>query len=47
MARALTGLSAAVAFVMALFAPALLAAPSDDLKNMLEQGKAAAAYAEG
>ena len=32
---------------MLSFAPALLAAPSDDIKALLEQGKAATAYVEG
>ena len=47
MARTLTGLSAAMAFVVMSFAPTLLAAPGDDIKTLLEQGNASAAYAEG
>ena len=47
MSKALTGLSFGIACAMFCFAPALLAAPSDDIKALLEQGKAAAAYAEG
>src|SRR5512141_2161811 len=47
MGRTLTGLSAGMAFAIVSFAPALLAAPGDDVKTLLEQGKAADAYAEG
>ena len=47
MSRAMTGLSFGMACAMLCFAPALLAAPSDDIKALLEQGKAAAAYVEG
>jgi Flp pilus assembly protein TadD len=36
-----------VAVAILCFAPALLASPGDDVKALLEQGKAATAYAEG
>src|ERR1700676_916207 len=46
-ARAWTVLSFGIACASVCFAPEVLAAPSDDIKTLLEQGNAAAAYAEG
>ncbi len=47
MASASRRLSVGIAVAIVCFAPALLAAPGDDIKALLEQGSAAAAYAEG